>query len=1027
MSLTPEWRGRIETWIRTLESLFYTRLGDVPLEGFVTTEQLTPKEALRHAFRPMAPGTPWGGAWEYAWLRGHVRVPPEAQGRRLVFHTSDWPGSYFGEGRILVNGEEAGGRDAMHPILTLARAARAHTRYDLLIELYAGHGATPCHGGPCPEGHLTVPPPPQRQRVLGYTSFGTWEEELYQAWVDLKTLWELRDLLPPDSLRVAEIDEGLRQFTLEADLELPHEALVENVRKARRGLRRLLACRNGSTAPVLYCFGHSHIDVAWLWPLAETARKCARTFATQLALMEEYPEFRFLQSQPHLYVMTRRFYPRLYARIRAAARRGQWIPEGGMWVEADTNLSGGESLIRQLLYGKRFFQEEFGVDCQLLWLPDVFGYSGALPQIMAGCGIRYFSTQKIFWNYNGGETFPYNTFWWEGIDGTRIFSHIHNDYNSMTNPRCLMQRWTERVQKDGPIARLMPFGHGDGGGGPTRLHLEYLRRARDLEGLPRTRLAHPVEFFEAELRRKKDWPVYVGELYYQCHRGTYTTQARTKRGNRRCEMALREAEVWASVAHAKAGRRYPATALGQAWWDLLLSQFHDILPGSSIRRVYEENEALQASILERAGTLAHQAMTALIRPRSGSLTLFNSLSWDRRAWVPLPSGMKGAAVNGESLPAQRIGDLTWVEVTIPSCGWVTLEPCSPLAETTASQVQASEGVLENDVLRVRLNRCGEIVELRDKTTGRDLVAAPMNAFRLYKDIPRGWDAWDIDSMYRLQPVDLDAEARIEIVASGPLVGIVRLQRRIGRSLLDQQIVLHRHSRRLEFRTRVDWREKHRLLKVAFPTTLHTNEAIHEIQFGHLRRPNHASRPFDADRFEVAQQKWSALAEEHAGFAVLNDCKYGISSEGGTLLLTLLRAPLAPDMTADQGQHEFTYAIYVWAGSLFESRVVQEAYELNVDLVPVTGSAGQASLIRTDAPNIVLETLKAAEDGSGDLVLRLYESKRAATMCRLHVDLPFRSAEETDMLERSRRRLPSRGGQIRLSFRPFEIKTLRLRR
>ncbi|MBM4039308.1 MAG: alpha-mannosidase, partial [Planctomycetes bacterium] len=904
MALTTEWRSRIEQWRNTLEKLCYRKLADVPLSGFVTKEQLRPREALKRAFKPMPVGTPWGAKWEYAWFRAAVKLPSEAKGEWVVFRCgtgTGFTGDPGGEGRFIVNGRETGGRDWHHPQVTLTTKGVPGRKFDILMEAYGGHGPMNCGGGPVPHGELTVPEPPPAQQTVRPCSFGIWDEEVFQAWVDVQTLIELRDKLDPDSLRVSEIDEGLRQFTLLADLELPRAEMLATIRAARKRLKPLLACTNGSTSPLLYCYGHSHIDVAWLWPLAETERKCARTFATQLALMEMYPEYKFLQSQPHLFRMTQRLYPDVYARIKAAAKRGQWLSEGGMWVEADTNVSGGEALIRQFLHGKRFYREELGVDCELMWLPDVFGYSGAMPQIMAGCGIKYFSTQKIFWNYNGGDPFPYNTFWWEGIDGTRVLSHFHNDYNSQTNPATLIQRWKERVQKDGLNARIVPFGWGDGGGGPTRLHLEFLRRQRDLEGAPRTVIASPLDFFHAEEAKRSDWPVYVGELYYQCHRGTYTTQAKTKRGNRKCEMALREAEMWGAAAAAAGKLRYRAKVMDEAWKGVLLNQFHDIIPGSSIHRVYEEAEALHAQVLATANAVAVKAAEALTTTRHSALAtrhsvaVFNSLSWDRSALVPLPKGFKGAECNGQALTTQRIGSALYAEALVPSCGWSTLIAGRKTPVTEA--VKATERGMENDCLRLRLNDRGEITSLVDKATGHELAAEPMNAFRLYKDVPRWFDAWDIDSTYELCPIELPEKASIEVIATGPLAAVVRLTRKISDSTVTQEVWLRRGSRRVEFRTRIDWRERHKLLKVAFPTNLHANEAIHEVQFGHLRRPTHRSRPFDADRFEVAQQKWTALAEEDRGAAVLNDCKYGVNVLGGSIALTLLRSPLAPDMTA----------------------------------------------------------------------------------------------------------------------------------
>ncbi len=1053
MSLTPEWRGRVDHWKQTLERLFYVELGKVPLSGFTTHEQLTPKQALKRPFRPMPAGTRWGAKWEYAWMRGSVTLPREAAGERIVFRTADSHG-FFGEGRVLVNGREAGGRDHQHREILLAPRGRARTRYEILMEMYAGHGTTACGGGPSPEGHEMVPEPPAQQQTVGEASFGLWQEDCFQAWLDLNTLLEVRNALDPNSLRVATIDAALRDFTTLADLELPRAAMLASVRAGRRRLKTVLDCRNGSTAPTLDCFGHSHIDVAWLWPLAETERKCARTFATQLALVEQYPEYKFFQSQPHLYQMTARLYPELYARIKAAVRQGRWLPEGGMWVEADTNITGGESLVRQFIHGKRFFRDEFGIESELMWLPDVFGYSGAMPQIMTGCGIKFFSTQKIFWTYNGGEGFPYNTFWWEGIDGTRVLSHLHNDYNSHTNPAVLLQRWNERVQKDGLTGRMVPFGYGDGGGGPTREHLEYLRRQQDLEGVPKARMAGPVEYLRAESRRNAAWPAYVGELYFQAHRGTYTSQARTKRGNRKSEVALREAELWSVAAMVGAGFRYPYAVMDETWKDVLLNQFHDIIPGSSIARVYVEAEALYAKVIATAHATTTAATQKLTSRKTSAVTVFNSLSWDRAALVTLPKGWQGATLAGRALPAQSIGGATVVTATVPACGWATLERATPTASASpipASVVAASlcdaktrrtapwlqclgdapaglkvtAAGMENAHLRLTLNARGEIASLVDKQTGRELAAAPLNTFRMYKDVPRAFDAWDIDSTYKCAPVNLPGKATVDVVTEGPLIGIIRVVRLLNRSRLEQEIRLGADSRRIEFHTRIDWREEHKLLKVNFPTTVHANEAVHEIQFGHLRRPNHATRPFDADRFEVSNHKWTALTEENRGAAVLNDCKYGVNVDGGSINLTLLRAPLAPDMHADQGLQEFTYAFYAWTGTFFESNLIREAYELNVPLVMTPGAAGTRSLLNLDAPNVIVETVKPAEDRSGDVIVRLYEAKHAATSCTLTAGFPVKAAALTNMLETDARRVTMKRGTLSLQFRPFEIKTLRL--
>jgi alpha-mannosidase len=1014
MALTDEWEYRIKRWKDFFWNHLYRPLGQVELSGFVTRRQLTAAEARQEEFHPMPAGAAWGARWEYGWFKGEFTLPPEAAGRRIVLRLDTG-----GESLVWLNGQIAGSRGWAHKEITLAREARGGERYSLLLESYGGHGEVSVGIGPVAYGQTPVPAPGPTQCIVGQNTFGVWLEDAYQFALDFSTLFELRGLLDPLSLRVSQIDEALMEATLVVDPEQPEDELLATVRAGRARLRPLLEAVNGSTSPELLAFGHAHIDVAWLWPLAETERKMARTVINQLALFEEYPEYRFLQSQPHLYTMLRRRYPELYARFKEAVQRGRVIPDGAMWVEADTNLSGGEALVRQILYGKRFFKEELGVESKVLWLPDVFGYSGALPQILVGCGVEGFATAKITWAYGGGEPFPYNIFWWEGIDGTAIPAHIFTEYNSETSPKSVMARWNTRLQQNGVSSMVLPFGWGDGGGGPDRNHLEYLRRLRNLEGLPRLRIASPQEFFEDLERRGLPSERYVGELYFQAHRGTYTSQARTKRGNRVGELALREAELWGTAARALKGYAFDARTLEETWTSLLLNQFHDILPGSSIQRVYEEAEAAHQQIILSASSLAKEAAATFTRPGGGT-TVFNSLPWARTVLVELPWGMQ--------------------EVSLPACGWKTIPAPRP-AEGSAAPAQAVPGapadsglaaprniLLENEHLRATFDRRGVLFSLWDKDAAREILAGPANVFNMYRDVPDNWDAWDLNSMTESPAlaVELADPARLELLESGPLVSRLSLKRLLHDSTLEQVILLRRGSRRLEFKTTIDWHESHKLLKVNFPLDIHTEEAVHEIQFGHLRRPNHKSRKFDADRFEVSAHKWSALVEENRGVALLNDCKYGLSVNGNSLNLTLLKAGLAPDPIADQGWHEFTYALYAWNGSFFNSGVVAEAYDLNVPPLVVPGEAGEGSLFSLDAANIVLEAVKPAEDGSSDVILRLYESGRSATACTLSTLLPVHAAWECDMLETPGRGIPCVDARLSLDFRPFEIKTVRLK-
>lgn len=1026
-----EWRMRLDAWRKKLKEFYYRPLGQIEFEGFTTLEQLSLEQAqARFAAqaRPMPSGSQWGAKWEYGWFKTDFIMPPEASGQWLTVNLN-----VGGDGLVFLDGEVLCARDRRHTHTLITNRAKAGRKHQLVLEAYAGHGAAPCHLGPICHGAEPIPETPDAQRTVETSTLGIWEEDAFQLSMDVETLYHLRQNIEPNSLRAAEIEAGLRQFTVTVDFELQHEEMLKSFRDARKALKPLLDCVNGSTTPTMYCFGHAHLDVAWLWPLQETVRKAARTFSNQLQLASLYRDYKFLQSESHLYWMLQQNYPDLYKRVRKAVKSGSVIADGGMYVEADTNIAGGEALIRQFLYGKQFFQEEFGVDNQMLWLPDVFGYSGALPQILAGCGIKYFSTAKIFWNYHAGQPFPYNTFVWEGIDGTGILTHLCNDYNSGTDPETVIKRWNNRVQKDGVSTRLFPFGHGDGGGGPTREHLEYVRRLSNLEGVPRMQMATPQEYFEDAQAKGVGGLKYVGELYFQGHRGTYTSQARTKRGNRKSECAMREAECWSAIAGALNGFAFPAERMKETWRMLLVNQFHDILPGSSIERVYQEAEADFAQVIADADKLASQAALSLVRPAE-AMTVFNSLNWPRTALVELPRHGAAANADGNALPVQNCEGRLVAQVDLPALGWTTVRigdgtvapPVVP-----AGKVKATARLLENDLLRVAFNRNGEITSIFDKKTGRELAGGPCNSMRMYKDLPTAYDAWDLDSNYVFMPVELADPAQFEAVATGPLLGRIRVTRKINNSTMTQDITLRRGSRRIDFTTRIDWQERHKLLKVAFNTTVHSSEAIHEIQFGHLRRPTHSSAQFDADRFEVSNHKWTALAEEGRGVAILNDCKYGLNVVDGTINLTLLKSPVAPDAHADLGNQEFTYAFYAWDGPLCGSDIIRQAYDLNVPALVVPGDGGQNTVFRLDADNIVIETAKPAEDGSGDIILRLYEAMRTATRCCLTTTLPIGMVRQTDMLENTLEGVEAivevNDGRMELDFRPFEIKTLRLKR
>jgi len=1039
--MRSEWADRVEIWQRTLSDDFYLDLGEIDLQGCPTMEHLTPAQASQLPFAPYPAGTPWGRDWQYLWLRGRVELPAAADGRMIVLDLH--PG---GESTLFVDGAAFGTyRAADVPVAhhflvdnVLTDCGRPGQQFDLLVEAYAGHWFPAGRGNRLTQGPVLPESEPRpmvgSRTVLGRFSFGVWNEDAYALWLDVQTLRGVMAGLSDGSLRRARIIAGLQDFTLLVDFEQPLEGRIAAYKAARQRLAPLLAARNGTTAPTFYAVGNAHIDMAWLWPLAETARKTARTFAAQLRLMKRYPGYRFLQSQAQLYALCQQHYPGLFDEIKQAAKAGNWIVEGSMWVEPDTNMTSGESLIRQIMHGKRYFRQEFGVDCQLLWLPDTFGYSAALPQILNGCGVKYLVTQKIFWSYNDGDPFPYHYFAWQGIDGSKTVSFLPTSYTYDTDPATLDQVWESRVCRDDMDKFLLPFGYGDGGGGPCRDHIEYALREADLEGCPKVRLAGPVELFEDLGAAGAPSHTYVGELYFNAHRGTYTSQAAVKNGNRRAEFALREAELWGALA-GWGGYAYPQIEMDDAWKLALLNQFHDILPGSSIARVYEEAEAQQGQVIATGQRVAASAAASLLTPSDDAVTVCNSLAWPRTAVVALPPSFSAGAVDdaGQLVPVAVAGPNTLACLTLPACGHMTLRPSAGEAAIDASAAVSATitdaGIcLENGRISAIVNSDGEIASFTLLASGRQLVRAgsALNHLALFKDVPRAFDAWDIDSLYELQPVPIEAPAEVRLLYSSGLKAAVRVTRRVGDSTLNQDIVLTSGGDRLEFDTTVDWHELHRLLKVAFPVDVMADEAINEIQFGYIRRPTHRSRPFEQDRFEVCNHRYTALADENHGAAVLNDCKYGVSMTGSSIDLTLLRAPASPAMRADNRVHRFKYAFVAWDGGFLDSPVVREGYELNVPPVVLAGQAGgHKSYFQVDDAGVVLETVKPAEDGSGDIILRLYESKNADCRARVRWNLSPSAVESTNLLEERLETLDGSAGGVDLHFRPFEVKTLRL--
>jgi alpha-mannosidase len=743
----------------------------------------------------------------------------------------------------------------------------------------------------------------------------------------------------------------------------------------------------------------------------------ARTATNVTALMDDHPEFIFVMSQAQQLAWIKEHRPEVFARVTEKVAAGQFVPVGGMWVEADTNMPGGEAMARQFVHGKRFFLDEFGIETEEVWLPDSFGYSGALPQLVRLSGSKWFLTQKISWSRT--NKFPHHTFDWEGIDGTRVFTHFPpvDTYNAEFSGR-EMARAVRNFREKGRATRsLMPFGYGDGGGGPTEEMLARARRLGNLDGSARVRIEKPADFFAKAQAEYPDPPVWVGELYLELHRGTYTSQAKTKQGNRRSEHLLREAELWAATAAVRAGYPYPYQPLDRLWKTVLLHQFHDILPGSSIAWVHRQARATYAAVAAELEEIIAGAQQALVRPGAtpGAGTgpddsiVFNAAPFER-----------------DGIPAMAAG-----------------RPAAPPAAVTGQHLPGGGFSLDNGLLRVVIDDRGLVTSVTDLAAAREALApgATANLLQLHPDLPNEWDAWDVDRFYRNTVTDLTGVAELELVKAGEpgAVATVRVTRAFGGSLVTQLITLRAGAKRVDFETEVDWHEREKFLKVAFPVDVRADRSAAETQFGHVFRPTHCNTSWEAAKFEICAHRFLHVGETGWGAALVNDSTYGhdvtsaVRVDGGTtttVRLSLLRAPRYPDPDTDQGVHTLRYAFVPGAGI---ADAVREGYLINLPprRIRAPPAAPVPALVAVDNQAVVTEAVKLADDQSGDVVIRLYESHGGRASARLTADFTIGTATATDLLERplsDAGPLPvTAGSTVELSFRPFQIRTIRLTR
>ncbi len=985
-------------------------------------------------------GQMWGERYGTSWLMMTLHVPKAMQDCPLVLQLH-WDTRNRDEllslleATVFLDGRASGAFDWRHPVLLLPPEAGDGEDHTLLLQVFTA----------------------ELQSFGGLTLYAR-NEVHWQLYHLMKTVLDVSVSLHEgeparhamlDRLNIAytmlDLREGWHSERFTASAQAAYEYLQTHLTEGLTSGNR----------PQITVSGHAHLDVAWQWPYWRTRQKIAHTVANVLGLMERYPQYHYSQSQPQVLQWLKEDVPELYARVKERVTEGRFELVGAMWLEADCNLPSGESLVRQILHGTRFLQEEFDITPQHIWLPDVFGYSAALPQIMRGCNIPIFMTTKISWNQF--NRMPCDTFRWRGIDGTEVLTHFitapdlhttttYYTYNGPLRPEDMTGTWNNYRQQDINEHLLYLAGWGDGGGGPTEEQLERMQVMADLPNFPLVRAGRTDAFFSELYERvweNPHLPAWVGELYLEYHRGTYTSQARNKQANRRAELYYRETELlnaWASLY----GMPSRQEQLNEGWRLILLNQFHDVLPGSSIHEVYEDTGRIYAQVFTIGQQVRDEALTTLqqgISAGKHDLIVLNTLLWERTDPLQI------SALSALDLPmAQRSTDwdgnplLLLDGMRIPSGGVAVLsktdqaQSSEPEASCRAATLDNATFLLQNEFYDLWLNAHGDISRLYDKRAGRDVLAPGQvgNQLIAYEDRPLNFDAWDIDLFYEEKAYPLHDGVSLRILEEGPVRATIEIVSPYLSSRVTQRISLWRNSPRIDIATEIDWHEHQILLKAAFPLAINSTRATYEIQFGSVERPTHRNTSWDLARFEVCAHRWIDLAEGGYGVSLLNDSKYGHDVHNNVMRLTLLKSGVHPDAQADQGLHRFTYSLLPHLGDWRDAQTVRRAYELNVPAVCIPGKTRTASssinasppFIQTDCSHIVVETVKPAEDGNG-LIVRLYEAHNQRGGGTLSFATPLRSVQACNLLEESLADVPVQGNSFFFEVKPFEIKTFRV--
>lgn len=1016
--------AKLARFEETLNPYLFSEIKSVPATVFVTDIQYhsVPSDV---EFEEISNGWKWGGEGAYCWLKTTYTVPEELEGKDIFIKPE--MGGY--EAMLWVNGVPFGTFNTKivytahgnHYCGLIKKSSKANETIDIAIEYYAGH-----------DYHGCDPFSRDLRRVNDYNftfkslNICVKNEEINKFYFDLKTVVQLATYLPDNSFMKAQAINALTEvhkILYYSPEDVSKEVFFGAIKSAQPYLTKVLSLKNGDAAPVAGLIGHSHMDTAWLWHVDETIKKCARTYSNQISLMQQYPEHRFVQSSSCHSDMVRKYYPDLFVKIKEKVAEGRYEPNGAVWVECDCNITSGESMIRQFLWGQRFTDKYFSYRSDVFWLPDTFGYSASIPQIMKGCGVDYFLTTKI--NWNDTNAFPYNTFWWQGIDGTKVFSHF-NTSHSWPDVKEIRECLTDGDRnKDQPTVtdkRLMAYGYGDGGGGPQFEMIETARRCEDLCEVPKT-YHTTVSDFMKELENTCVNPnTYRGELYLELHRGTLTNQHEIKYNNRKAELALHNLEFLTVCDSLKNDLPCSTNETNKLYETILLNQFHDILPGTCINRAHEECKTQMRKVISDA----KDQIKAIINSSEDSVSVTNTLSFERSDVVF--SEDKGRTVEG--VVQQTYTDLSGKKirllggVNVPAFSSVNLR-YGAAGSKAINPFSYEKNTLITPFAKVTFNEDGFISSYVDTVAQRELVnEVPFNTFLMAEDVPMSWDNWDIDADLEMKFMPCATLLEREIISKGEVAFIIRSKYKISeKSTLNQDMIFFADSPEVRFDTHIDWQDDHRFLKTLFDTDVREDFARHEIQFGYCKRPTTRNNSIEQAKFEVVNHKYTDLSEPGYGVTVMNDCKYGVSVNGSQIGLSLHKGGNHPDVKGDKGLHQAVYSFMPHNCGFNAKSVVEPSYMLNIPHIVSDGLFTMKSLVKTDKSNIIVETIKPCEDEDKAFIIRVYEAEGTRTNAVINFSDAVKKFTVTNMLEEESE-APVESNTFVTSFRPFEIKTIK---